>query len=258
MCAQRCCGVRQDNDENRVVGTEWITWGSLLTSTRTIFEEWSKSLMRAGWGMWKRRLDKFYCEALWPWAVSNFLWPLDCSPPGSSVHGIVQARILEWVAISHSRGSSWPRDPAHISCISCTGRQIHYQYRYMGNLSLFRGESTRWQLGGEGWSREGFVKWGLQKHAVMVMRQSSWEGFIIRRMRTGLQIQCPWEVSGKGLASVRSRNNQQVIEEKVENVGKDVDGCVDRRACRNCFLVPLIFSASKKQRYSLRVSWGGK
>ena len=38
------------------------------------------------------------------------LRPLDCSPPGSSVHGIPQARILEWVAIFFSRGSSWPRD----------------------------------------------------------------------------------------------------------------------------------------------------
>ena len=39
------------------------------------------------------------------------LWnPLDCSPPGSSVHGIFQARILEWIAISSSRGSSRPRD----------------------------------------------------------------------------------------------------------------------------------------------------
>ena len=36
--------------------------------------------------------------------------PRDCSPPGSSVHGILQARILEWVAISSFRGSSWPRD----------------------------------------------------------------------------------------------------------------------------------------------------
>ena len=36
--------------------------------------------------------------------------PMDCSPPGSSVHGIFQARVLEWVAISFSRGSSQPRD----------------------------------------------------------------------------------------------------------------------------------------------------
>ena len=46
------------------------------------------------------------------------LWdPMDCSPPGSSVHGILQARILEWVAISSSRGSSWPRDWTYVSCI---------------------------------------------------------------------------------------------------------------------------------------------
>ena len=43
--------------------------------------------------------------------------PIYCSPPGSSVHGILQARILEWVAISFSRRSSRPRDRAHISCI---------------------------------------------------------------------------------------------------------------------------------------------
>ena len=41
--------------------------------------------------------------------------PVDCSLPGSSVHGIFQARILEWVAFSSSRGSSWSRDWTHIS-----------------------------------------------------------------------------------------------------------------------------------------------
>ena len=43
---------------------------------------------------------------------------MDRSPPGSSVHGIVQARILEWVAISSSRGSSQPRDQTQVSCIA--------------------------------------------------------------------------------------------------------------------------------------------
>ena len=42
--------------------------------------------------------------------------PMDCSPPGSSVHGISQARILEQVAISCSQGSSWPQDQTYISC----------------------------------------------------------------------------------------------------------------------------------------------
>ena len=44
--------------------------------------------------------------------------PMDCSPPGSSIHRILQARILEWVAISFSRGSSQPRDRTHVSCIA--------------------------------------------------------------------------------------------------------------------------------------------
>ena len=42
---------------------------------------------------------------------------MDCSLPGSSLHGILQARVLEWVAISFSRGSSWPRDRTRVSCI---------------------------------------------------------------------------------------------------------------------------------------------
>ena len=45
--------------------------------------------------------------------------PKDYSSPGSSVHGILQARIMEWVAISSSRGLSWPRDQTRISCVSC-------------------------------------------------------------------------------------------------------------------------------------------
>ena len=43
--------------------------------------------------------------------------PIDCSPPGSSIHGIFQARVLEWVAISFSRGSSKPRDRTRVSHI---------------------------------------------------------------------------------------------------------------------------------------------
>ena len=43
--------------------------------------------------------------------------PLDCSPPASSVHGIFQARILEWFAIPFSRGFSWPRNRTRITCI---------------------------------------------------------------------------------------------------------------------------------------------
>ena len=58
------------------------------------------------------------------WLVSCvrlFCDPMDYSPPGSFVYGISQARILEWIAISLSWGSSQPRDQ---TCVSCIGRQI--------------------------------------------------------------------------------------------------------------------------------------
>ena len=51
--------------------------------------------------------------------------PMGCSLPGPSIHGILLARILEWVAICFSRGSSQPRDQTRISCI---GRQILYHW----------------------------------------------------------------------------------------------------------------------------------
>ena len=64
---------------------------------------------------------------VWLWAS---LWtlcnPLDHSPPGSSVHGILQARILGWVAMPSSRGSSWPRDRTWVSYVSCMGKWVLY------------------------------------------------------------------------------------------------------------------------------------
>ena len=50
--------------------------------------------------------------------VSNSCDPLDCSLPGSSVHGISESRILEWVAISFSRVTSQPRNPIQVSSIA--------------------------------------------------------------------------------------------------------------------------------------------
>ena len=52
--------------------------------------------------------------------------PMDWSLPDLSVHGILQARILEWVPRLSSRGSSQPKDQTRISCVSCIGRWIVY------------------------------------------------------------------------------------------------------------------------------------
>ena len=54
-----------------------------------------------------------WCTCVWPHLCPTLC---NCNPPGASVRGILQAIILEWVAISYSQGSSWPRDWTHISC----------------------------------------------------------------------------------------------------------------------------------------------
>ena len=70
---------------------------------------------------------------------------MDCSPPGSSTHGILQARMLEWVAISFSRGSSWPRNQTYVSCSSLIAygfftteppRKPSVWFWYLGNVGL--------------------------------------------------------------------------------------------------------------------------
>ena len=52
--------------------------------------------------------------------------PSPFHPPGFSIHGSFQERMLEWVAISYSRGCSWPRDWSRVCCISCLCRRILY------------------------------------------------------------------------------------------------------------------------------------
>ena len=76
----------------------------------------------------------------------SLCYSVDCSPPGSSVYGIVQARILKWVALPSSRGSSWPKDWTCVSYVSGIGRQVLYHYTtwdaqsYFGTFSKTIGE----------------------------------------------------------------------------------------------------------------------
>ena len=78
-------------------------------------EEWIKKM----WYMYTME----YCSCLVTKSCLTLRCVSDCSPPGSSVCGIYQARILEWVAIFFSKGSSQLQDQTHVSCI---GRQILY------------------------------------------------------------------------------------------------------------------------------------
>ena len=61
---------------------------------------------------------------------------MKCKLPGSSVHEILQARILEWVSMLFSRGSSGPRGHAHTSCIFGIGTQAVYHQRHLGSPKL--------------------------------------------------------------------------------------------------------------------------
>ena len=62
---------------------------------------------------------------------------MDHSPAGSSVHGILQARILEWVAMPSSRGSFWPRDQTQVSYVSYTDRRVLYPLCHLDAIILF-------------------------------------------------------------------------------------------------------------------------
>ena len=68
----------------------------------------------------------FLCECYVAQSRPSLCDPMDCSSPGSSVHEILQARRVEWIAMPFSTGSSRPRDGTRISCVSCIGRQILY------------------------------------------------------------------------------------------------------------------------------------
>ena len=153
-------GVREGNSSPRVenkssqtsqkegTGREWLSFMENLEVFQT------KHWQRAKWGRSSSR-KKLQARSLlqvgWKVKVLVALFcltlcdPMNCSQPGSSVHGILQARIPEWVVILFSRGSSWTRDwvrsllhcGQNLYCMSHKGsQQIHtYIYTYIPWLS---------------------------------------------------------------------------------------------------------------------------
>ena len=93
----------------------------LLESQVRIFAQDVPGLLpnNQGWGRWERIESETEAAQSCP-TLCNLV---GCNPPGFSVHGILQARILEWVTISFSRGSSRPRDRTSVSCIG--GRRFN-------------------------------------------------------------------------------------------------------------------------------------
>jgi len=87
----------------------WLCW-VLLWDPSSLTKDWTRAPC---------------CYSLVAKSHPTLCNPMDCYVPGSSVHGIFQARMLKWVAISFSRVFSWPRDQ---TCIFCIGRRILYYW----------------------------------------------------------------------------------------------------------------------------------
>ena len=115
---------------------------------------------------------------------------MDCHLPGSSLHGICQAGILEWVAISFSRGSSWPRDQTRVSGI---GRQFLYHW---ASRSKPRDNGGQKSLAGDSpWGRkESDTTWQLSNnHHSRTAAQLKPE--ISKCLYSGTPSICLWEIS---------------------------------------------------------------
>ena len=77
-----------------------------------------------------------------------FVTPWTVSPPGSSVHGIFQMRILEWVVMPSSRGYFWPRDRTLVSYVSCVGKQFLYHWAHLRSHVIHSTETTMFLIKG--------------------------------------------------------------------------------------------------------------
>ena len=99
----------------------WILAWELGREQISVVFGYSKRVFKSiEWTGWRKRRPR------WEWCLVaqsclTLCDPMDCSPPGSSIHGISQARILEWVTISFSMGSSWPWDR------TCVSSLLHWQ-----------------------------------------------------------------------------------------------------------------------------------
>ena len=89
--------------------------------------------------------------------MSTLYDPTDCTLPGSSVRGILQVRILEWVAMPSSRGSSQPRDWTLVSCVSCIGRRVLYHWCHLGRLTENIKDPPRSYLFSQEWPDEMYL-----------------------------------------------------------------------------------------------------
>ena len=109
--------ARMNVDILGVSELKWTGMGEFNSDDHCIYYCGQESFRRNGVALIvNKRVWNAVCEVAQ--SCPTLSDPMDCSPPGSSVHGILRARILEWVAISFSRGSSQARDPTRVSHIA--------------------------------------------------------------------------------------------------------------------------------------------
>ena len=110
--------------------------------------DWAISMCQQGWKPWTSSWRSKRCSMVFSVLQWKSLFkrsevaqscltlcdPMDCNLPGSSLHGILRARVLEWVAISFSRGSSWPRDRTQVSRIP--GRRLNLNHQAVSLFTL--------------------------------------------------------------------------------------------------------------------------
>ena len=119
--------------------------GSILSNSKNCSEE-GRGRARIWYiGVLQQRAGSLNIESEVAQSCLTLCDPIDYSLPISSVHGILQARILKWVAIPFSRGSSWPRDWSRVYCIArrffivwVTRKWKKNRYLMLRNLTLFQ------------------------------------------------------------------------------------------------------------------------
>ena len=115
----------------------WRGWGCWLPESFSVYLLHVYRLQNCLWRLMQM------CVYVWEHVHAKLLqWcptlcnPMDRSPSGSSVHWILQARVLEWVAMPSSRGSSQPRDQTCVSYVSGTSRRVLYHHNFYHLLNF--------------------------------------------------------------------------------------------------------------------------
>ena len=127
--------------------------------------------------------------------MSNSLRPGDCSPPSSSVHGILQARILAWVAISFSRGSPRPRDRTQVSHIAgrrfnlCTTREAKLPTETQNIKDVQERKGNQVERRGRRQKRRGRKGWPYRRFLPPTDTQALWD------FSLGLQRREDWNLA---------------------------------------------------------------